>query len=88
MQSHRERFAMLAERVDEKPLYGLLHDWTYTLENRARHLESLSYRNVLARGYAVVRDENGRAVAKGGGLRKGLRVEIEFSDMAKDAIIS
>ena len=87
MQGHRERFDALAGRVDDEPLYGLLGDWAYTLDNKARHLESLSYRNVLARGYAVVRDNEGRAVAAGAKLRKGQFVEIEFGDGKKGAQI-
>ena len=47
-------------------------------------LESLSYRNVLARGYAVVRfmapDGTAGAPATAGGLAPGAKVRLDFSD--------
>jgi exodeoxyribonuclease VII large subunit len=40
----------------------------------------LSYRSVLARGFALVRDEQGRAVHAAAGVGPGARLELEFSD--------
>jgi exodeoxyribonuclease VII large subunit len=41
---------------------------------------SLSYRSVLMRGYAVIRDEAGRPVRQGAGIADGARLDIEFAD--------
>lgn len=45
-----------------------------------RMLESLSHRNVLARGYALVRDGEGGVVRSAGQLTAGDALEVEFQD--------
>ena len=45
-----------------------------------RMLQSLSYKNVLARGYAVIRDENDRPVSRAEGISQGQAIAIEFAD--------
>ncbi len=49
-------------------------------------LESVSYRSVLGRGYAVVRRDGGPAVAAAGAIRKGDRLSLEFHDGRADAV--
>jgi exodeoxyribonuclease VII large subunit len=50
------------------------------LEADGQMLASLSYRSVLGRGFAVVRDGDGRAVRSIAALPAGQRVEIEVAD--------
>jgi len=45
-----------------------------------RILQSLSYKNVLKRGYAVVRDEDDRPVSLAAALSTGAAISIEFAD--------
>ena len=45
-----------------------------------RILQSLSYKNVLKRGYAVVRDEADRPVSLAAALATGVAISIEFAD--------
>ena len=45
-----------------------------------RVLQSLSYKNVLKRGYAVVRDEADRPVSLASALSAGAAISIEFAD--------
>jgi len=45
-----------------------------------RVLQSLSYKNVLARGYAVIRDDENRPVSQAAMLSAGAGISIEFSD--------
>ena len=45
-----------------------------------RILQSLSYKNVLKRGYAVVRDEDDRPVSLAAALITGAAISIEFAD--------
>ncbi len=52
-----------------------------------RMLEVLSYKNTLARGYAVVRDQNGAVVRVGRGLTTGQTVQIGFADGDRKAVI-
>jgi exodeoxyribonuclease VII large subunit len=46
----------------------------------AQLLASLGYRSVLARGYALVRDQAGHPVRVAAGLEPGMRLELEFAD--------
>ncbi|MBP7065068.1 exodeoxyribonuclease VII large subunit [Ferrovibrio sp.] len=57
------------------------------LQQQAKLLESLSYRNVLARGYAVILDENGRAVQSAAALSPGSSIAIELRDGRRNAVV-
>ncbi len=50
------------------------------LDAQAQMLASLSYQSVLRRGFAVVRDAEGRAVRSAGSLTADARVGIELAD--------
>jgi exodeoxyribonuclease VII large subunit len=50
------------------------------LESNAKLLESLSYENVLRRGYAVVRAAGGPPLTSVAGAKPGLGLEIQFQD--------
>jgi exodeoxyribonuclease VII large subunit len=43
-------------------------------------LASLSYQSVLRRGFALVRDADGRAIRQAHGLAAGVRLDIELAD--------
>ncbi len=58
----------------------LLADRRRSLDALTRSLESVSYRNVLARGYAAVRGGGGRVLPTAAAARGARRVEIEFFD--------
>jgi len=45
-----------------------------------RVLQSLSYKNVLKRGYAVIRDDENRPVSQAAMLASGTGISIEFAD--------
>jgi exodeoxyribonuclease VII large subunit len=45
-----------------------------------RVLQSLSYKNVLKRGFAVVRDEHDRPVTRVAGLTAGCVLSLEWAD--------
>jgi len=78
----RERLAGLASRKDRAfDVRG--RQWRERLSASSRMLGSLSYTNVLARGFALVRDETGQPVTRGAGVRPGDRLEIEFADRKK-----
>jgi exodeoxyribonuclease VII large subunit len=54
------------------------------LEARVAHngqlLGALSYRSVLTRGFALVRNEQGHAVRAAAGIGPGARLDLEFAD--------
>ena len=43
-------------------------------------LASLSYQSVLRRGFALVRDADGRTVRQAEGITAGMRLDIELAD--------
>ncbi|MGF1607741.1 MAG: exodeoxyribonuclease VII large subunit [Rhodothalassiaceae bacterium] len=58
------------------------------LDGLVRVLESLSYKNVLARGYAVLRDEHGGLVTRAAALSAAQTVEAEFADGRRDLVVA
>lgn len=75
----RERTHRLAERAN-RALVTLLQRLDARVENSGKLLSALSYRGVLARGFALVRDETGHPLHSADGVGPGARVEIEFAD--------
>ncbi len=53
---------------------------TDRLASASEKLELLSFKNVLKRGYVVVRDKNGIAVTKSQVLQNGDHINLEFAD--------
>jgi len=56
------------------------------IEATERLLSSLSYRNVLMRGFALVRDEHDATIQKAAGLDAGAPISIEFADGRVEAL--
>ena len=65
-----------------------LGDRRTTLSQAGKLLSSLSYKSVLARGYAVIKDADGNLVHEREGLSPGDMVAIEFADGAVGASIA
>ena len=76
---NRERAQRLAERARRALATGMQR-----LEARVAHsgqlLTALSYRSVLTRGFALVRDEQGHAVHAAASVGPGARLDLEFAD--------
>lgn len=81
----RDRLAGLSLRA-ESALGGTLARRRAALQAHDRMLQSLSYRNVLKRGYALVRDEEGVPVKAAAELGSGRAIAIEFADGTVDAV--
>ena len=75
----RERIMRLAERARRA-----LATSTQRLEARVSHsgqlLGALSYRGVLARGFALVRDAEGHTMREAASIGPGARLSLEFAD--------
>jgi exodeoxyribonuclease VII large subunit len=75
----RERTQRLAERARRA-----LGSTTQRLAARVAHsgqlLAALSYRSVLARGFALVRDQHGHAVRAAASIGPGAPLDLEFAD--------
>ncbi|HEY0328424.1 MAG TPA: exodeoxyribonuclease VII large subunit [Rhodopseudomonas sp.] len=75
----RERTQRLAERA-RRALMIALQRQRARVASSGQLLGALSYRGVLARGFALVRDAKGLAVRGAAGVDPGARLSLEFSD--------
>jgi exodeoxyribonuclease VII large subunit len=75
----RERAHRLAER-GRRALSTVMQRLAARVEHSGQLLTALSYRSVLTRGFALVRDEQGHAVHAAAGIGPGARLDLEFSD--------
>jgi len=76
----RSRFERVGGRLRVEALANRIDMKRRALETQSKLLTSLSYQGVLARGFAIVRDEQGGMVRKAAGLAPGQTIEIEFAD--------
>src|SRR4029077_17766705 len=75
----RERVAALAERAG-RAIDNLLDARWARCERDAQLLAAFSYRGVLARGFALVRDRTGRPLRAAASVSVGMPMDVEFSD--------
>jgi exodeoxyribonuclease VII large subunit len=76
---HRDRVGGLGERAS-RALRALLKQHGARIERAERLLAAFSYRAVLARGFALVRDGEGRPLHSAAAVGTGMRLDLEFSD--------
>jgi exodeoxyribonuclease VII large subunit len=74
-----ERVAVLAERAS-RAIDNILDARWARCERDAQLLAALSYRGVLARGFALVRDRARRPLRTAAAVAPGMPLDIEFSD--------
>ncbi|WP_441280985.1 exodeoxyribonuclease VII large subunit [Tardiphaga sp. 862_B3_N1_1] len=75
----RERALRLTERA-RRALTTLVQRQQARVQASSQLLSALSYRSVLARGFALVRDEQGAALHAAANIGAGARLSIEFAD--------
>ncbi|WP_172122575.1 MULTISPECIES: exodeoxyribonuclease VII large subunit [unclassified Devosia] len=83
----RSQLAPLAARLRSSVALGLA-DRRAALNQEGKLLVSLSYKSVLARGFAVIKDEAGNLVRERAELQPGQTVGIEFTDGQTSATIT
>ncbi|MDO9417786.1 exodeoxyribonuclease VII large subunit [Pararhizobium sp.] len=81
----RDRLSGLAARADTA-IASDIRRMRSAVTAQDRILQSLSYRNVLKRGYALVRDGNGVPVKEAAALHTGMAIAIEFADGSVSAV--
>jgi exodeoxyribonuclease VII large subunit len=85
-QAHSARIERAKERVvafgerSQRATMALLRQHQARVERAERLLNAFSYREVLKRGFALVRDGDGRPLHSAGAVTSRMRLEIEFSD--------
>ncbi len=75
----RERAQRLAERARRALLTGMQRQQA-RIAHTGQLLTALSYKSVLTRGFALVRDEQGIAVHAAAAIGPGARLDLEFAD--------
>ncbi|GGE91083.1 exodeoxyribonuclease VII large subunit [Stappia taiwanensis] len=78
----RERLGGLAARAERAHGQRLATERA-RLDATTKLLDSLSYKNVLARGYALVRDADGQPVRSASGIAAGSALSVEFGDASR-----
>jgi exodeoxyribonuclease VII large subunit len=91
--SRRLRLEPIAERLTaqrrrltessaqgERAFFRWLDGCYLKLGNAAKVLETLSYRSVLARGFALVKDKDGAPIRQAEGMSIGTALAVEFHD--------
>jgi exodeoxyribonuclease VII large subunit len=74
-----ERTQRLAERA-RRAVSTLLLRQRARADHAGQLLAALSYKSVLARGFALVRDEAGHALRNAASVAPGIRLDLEFAD--------
>lgn len=80
-----ERLTGLSDRLDRAYLARVGQEKA-RLDGLQKLLKSLSYKDVLARGYAVVRDDSGQPVRSAANVASGAALSIELADGTVDAV--
>jgi exodeoxyribonuclease VII large subunit len=75
----RERALRLSERA-RRALATAMRRQQARIAHTGQLLAALSYKSVLTRGFALVRDERGHAVRAAAAIGPGARLDLEFSD--------
>ena len=78
--TRRTRLERASARLTPRLVQTRLDRWRALLVAQGNMLASLSYQSVLRRGFALVRDAEGRAVRQAAGLAAGVRLDIELAD--------
>jgi len=76
----RTRLERVSGRLTPRLVLNRLDRWRAMLDAQGNMLSSLSYQSVLRRGFALVRDADGRAVRSAAGIDAGVRLDIELAD--------
>ena len=75
----RDRVTTLAERA-ERAVWTLLDNRAARMERAGQLLAAFSYRGVLSRGFALVRDGAGHPLRTAASVQPGTPLDIEFTD--------
>src|SRR3954470_15905577 len=81
----RERALRLSERA-RRALATAMQRQQARIDHTGQLLAALSYKSVLTRGFALVRDERGHAIRAAAAVGPGARIDLEFSDGRVGAI--
>jgi len=72
--------ARIIPRLTAAPLQGKLREARSRLDGLAARLESVSYMKVLERGFVLVTDSRGAALASAAAVKPGASLRLRFAD--------
>jgi exodeoxyribonuclease VII large subunit len=75
----RDRVGVFGGRA-ERAIKNLIANRAARSERAGQLLTAFSYRGVLSRGFALVRDAHGRPLRQAAGVQPGMTLDIEFAD--------
>lgn len=76
-------WSRIAGRVEKN-----IHDRRSALSSLDRLLNSVSYQNVLERGFSLVRAEDGALIRRAGAVEPGMRGSVQFADGARPVVFN
>jgi exodeoxyribonuclease VII large subunit len=79
LQRERQHLTSMARHADTAISHTLIRSRA-AITAQDRVLQSLSYKNVLKRGFAVVRGEDDRPLTRAAGIGEGQGISVEFAD--------
>lgn len=85
LERQKERVSGASRRTDTAVLHRMAQNRSGIVAHD-RILQSLSYKNVLNRGYAVIRDEENRPLTRASAVASGVVVSMEFADGRVSAV--
>jgi exodeoxyribonuclease VII large subunit len=85
VQREKQHLSSLARHAENAVSHALARSRAAIL-SQDRVLQSLSYKNVLKRGYAVVRGADDRPLTRAGAVATGQALSIEFTDGRVEAV--
>jgi exodeoxyribonuclease VII large subunit len=85
LERQKERVESSMRRADTSIVNRMSHKRS-GIAAHDRILQSLSYKNVLKRGYAVIRDEHNKPLTRAANVATGQSMSIEFADGAVSAV--
>jgi len=80
LHERRQRLAEVRSTLERRSPVTRVQLESHRLLSLWKRLEAASPRSVLNRGFAIVRDEQGRPIPRRAGVRSGQRLNAEFSD--------
>ena len=81
------QYRSLSPRLSPASLERRTRRYHEGLDAAGRHLESLSYKRTLERGFVVVRGADGHAITQAAKLMAGQQVTLEFGDGERNATV-